>query len=463
MIAVLTLLFGAVVSYWHALSKVDEEMDAAIAVGARIAANAVDDVEESADPVRRLHLLVADFDGDRHLQAIWQDSSGRPIVMSKPAEADDPAPLWFQDLIRQPEREVKVELPIAFHGLGRFVLRTESRNEVGEVWADILKTLAILGVLCTLVLAAVYWLVGRALRPLDILAVSLGRVYNSPDIPRIPETGPTELIQVYRGFNGMADRLQTIEEKNRRLGEQLETVQEEERADLARDLHDEIGPFLFSVDVDAASIDRCLKEGNHDAVAERVNAIRESVGHMQRHVKELLVRLRSAALVDMGLLDAVDNLVNFWRARSPQVSFTVSAPDRSFGDEIDQTVFRIVQEALSNAMRHGRPSQVEVSIEEEPGFLLVSVTNNGRSLSQESPASTGSGFGIAGMRERVTALGGRLQIYDRTDDRGVVVSARIPLDKTSSDTNNAQIDPPQAASQDLPQTLTRGTLTHEQA
>ncbi|MBU1212619.1 MAG: histidine kinase, partial [Alphaproteobacteria bacterium] len=67
-VALITLLFGAAISYWHALSKVEAEMQAAIAVGARVAANAVDDAEESADPSRRLHLLVGDFNGDRHVR-----------------------------------------------------------------------------------------------------------------------------------------------------------------------------------------------------------------------------------------------------------------------------------------------------------------------------------------------------------------------------------------------------------
>ncbi len=125
MVALFTLLFGAAISYWHALSKVREEMDAAIAVGARIAANAVDDAEESIDPSRRLHLLVADFNGDRHLRATWQDSAGRTIAKSKPAAPRKVVPAWFQNLIRQPERTVRVDLPKVFDGLGSFVLETD--------------------------------------------------------------------------------------------------------------------------------------------------------------------------------------------------------------------------------------------------------------------------------------------------------------------------------------------------
>ncbi len=424
MVAVITLLFGAAINYWTALSKVREEMDAAIAVGARIAANAVDDAEESVDPSRRLHLLVADFDGDRHLRATWQDSVGRTIAKSTPATADKSVPKWFQDIIHQPERTVRVKLPTVFDGLGSFVLQTDSHNEIGEVWDQIFNTLTILGVLCGLVLGCVYWLLGRALQPLDQLAVSFNQIFNSTDAPRIPEKGPAELVQVYRGFNAMAERLSKMEAKNRRLTEQVATVQEEERADIARDLHDEIGPFLFSVDVDAASIARCVDEGKHADIPARVLTIRESIGHMQRHVKDLLGRLRSAALIDVGLVDAIDNLVNFWRNRYPAVSFEVSVPDRSYGEMFDQTIFRIVQESLSNAMRHGKPDEVEIEVVAKNDGVSITVQDDGCGLVSTNNAP---GFGISGMLERVAGFNGELEVQQRSDKTGVVVKAWLPL------------------------------------
>jgi two-component system, NarL family, sensor histidine kinase UhpB len=451
LVAAVALLFGASISYWHALSKVRAEMEAAIVVGARVAANAVDDAEESADPARRLHLLVADFNGDRHLRAKWLDSAGRVIVESKPAKPDRAAPDWFHGLIRQPEEEVRVALPQAFDGLGSFVLRTDSRNEIGEVWDEIWNTLLIVGVLCGLTLGSLYWLVGRALGPLDQLAKALDQVCESKTVPHIPETGPAEFVQVYRGFNAMAERLSRTEANNRRLTEQLETVQEEERADLARDLHDEIGPFLFSVDVDATAIARALESGKHAEIRQYVATIRESVGHMQRHVKDLLGRLRSAALVDVSLLDAVDNLVGFWQARYPDVDFEVSAPDHSLGDKLDQTIFRIVQESLSNALRHGRPDRVEIEINLASQGVSIEVRDDGCGFSGSGNVP---GYGIAGMRERVLALDGTLSVRDASDKSehsGVVVSAWLPIVSKSS-----------SCSSELNESQER-TMIHEQA
>ena len=427
LIVLLTTLFGAGISYWHALAKVEEEMQAAIVVGARVAQNAVDDVEEVGNRSRRLELLVADFHGDRHLRAVWVNGRGIVVGASNVAAPADDVPAWFVNLIRQPELRRRVALPPAFDGLGHFILETDSRNEIGEVWNDIWNTLTILFVFCAAVVASVYWMLGRALLPLDLLAKALAKVGSPGDVPKIPERGPIEFVRVYRGFNAMADRLAETEAQNRRLHDQLLTVQEEERADLARDLHDEIGPFLFSVDVDATSIEKMVEKKSFDKISERVRIIRESVGHMQAHVKDLLGRLRAADLLDAGLFDAVDNLVNFWMERRPNLKFDVAITGEPVTDEIGRTTYRIIQEAISNAVRHGSPDTVNVSVDAGNDGVRVEITDDGVGLGDNS---SGSGYGIAGMRERISSLGGSLEVKNRPDRSGVVVKAWLPKNST---------------------------------
>ncbi len=162
----------------------------------------------------------------------------------------------------------------------------------------------------------------------------------------------------------MVERLARSEAQNKRLQEQLTTVQDEERADLARDLHDEIGPLLFAADVDAVAIEQLVKAGEYGAITHRVGIIREAIGRMQRHVRDILGRLRSAMLLDVGLAHAIDNLVAFWRVHRANLNFKVDVPEESFGELIDGTIYRIVQESLSNAVRHGNPSLISIEVKE---------------------------------------------------------------------------------------------------
>lgn len=419
----LSLVAGGAFTYWHAVKKIETEMTAAIAVGGRIAHNAVDDVEEAVDPPRRLELLVADFHGDRHLRASLV-VGGKVIKASDLARPESPAPEWFYGLLAGPPNVLHVQLPPVFDGFGSVVLQTDAANEVAEVWGDVGLTLSVLTIFCMLVLTFVYWTLSSAIRPLQDLTSAFARVGERDYRERVSERGPLELVRLYQGFNQMVEQLQRTEQQNKRLQEQLVTVQDEERADLARNLHDEIGPLLFAADVDAVAISQLAQKGDHEQIPERVGIIRDAIGHMQRHVRDILGRLRPAVLLDVGLAHAIDNLVSFWRAHRPSLNFRLDLPDDSLGELLDGTVYRIVQESLSNAVRHGSPSNIEIAVEEHSdGSIGIRIADDGGGLKSNGRPG---GLGIIGMQERVAALGGNLEVKNRADGRGVVVSARIP-------------------------------------
>ncbi len=419
----LSLIAGGAFTYWHAVAKIETEMNAAIAVGSRIARNAVDDWEEATDPARRLALLVADFEGDRHLRATLVGPDGSEMLASQVAAAETPAPAWLVSLLAPPPKKVAVDLPEIFDRFGTVVLQTDPRNEVSEVWSDVWLTLSVLTIFCTLVLAFVYWTLASTIRPLRSLTAAFARVGDGNYRERLNERGPLEILRLSRSFNQMVERLSRSEGQNKRLQQQLTSVQDEERADLARDLHDEIGPLLFAADVDAVAIEQLAKSGEYDAIPHRVGIIRDAIGRMQRHVRDILGRLRSATLIDVGLAHAIDNLVGFWRSHRPKLLFSVDVPEESFGQLIDGTIYRVVQESISNSVRHGSPTAIGINVTSNAdGSIDVRVTDDGAGL---KAAGTG-GLGIVGMRERVSSLGGVLDVANRRDGQGVVVSAHLP-------------------------------------
>ncbi|MFN3868580.1 MAG: sensor histidine kinase [Hyphomicrobiaceae bacterium] len=418
-----TFLIGSVLIYAHATAKIETEMRAALEVGARIAGNAADDVEESRNASRRLALLVADFNGDRHLRAFVVGPDGRERLASVAAIPNEEAPAWFVGLVKGERRNVAVPLPAAFDGLGRLVLEADPRNEASEAWKDTLKTLTILAILTGIIAMSVGAILELALRPLDRMAEAFGNIGTSLTAIEGPERGAIEYMRVYGAFNTMVDRVRQAEATSRRLSNQLLSVQEEERADIARDLHDEIGPFLFAVDVEAAALQRIGDDHGLDGVSERVANIRESISHMQGHVRGILARLRPPALLDAGLAHAVERLVGSWRGRQPDIRFDVAIDVPPLDDEIEGAVYRIVQEALSNAVRHGRPSRITVCVGVRDGQLKLAVSDDGAGLADHAP----DGFGILGMEERARLHGGSLNVRPRVGAPGVSVEATIPL------------------------------------
>ena len=377
LVLLVSLLLGGVLTYGYARSKVRTEMQAAMAVGERMARNAIADAAHSADPDRELRQVVADFDGDRHLRASWLDGAGAPLATSKLAQAPEAVPDWLFRLLSGQANVVSLSLPSAFAEKGSIELRADPHNEIAEAWDDVGLMLAIFGIFCGLALSLNVLAVGYALRPLRRLSAAFTQVGGGDYGQRVAENGPLELSRLCRGFNRMLDRLCEMEASNLGLQEQLAAVQEEERADLARDLHDEVGPLLFAVGVDAAMIWRSAEEGRRGEILGRTDAIREATEHMQRHIRAMLGRLRPAVLIDVGLRQAVENLVTFWRARTPEIAFDIRLPEDDIDRPLDEAVYRIVQESLSNAIRHGRPRRIEIGVQRSEDEVVVSIGDDG--------------------------------------------------------------------------------------
>jgi two-component system sensor histidine kinase UhpB len=423
-VLVLTLSVGCILIYLDSIKKVDTEMEAALAVGVRTVQNATDDAEEAVNPLRQLQLLVADFDGNRHVQAFLMDNQGLPIAKSMLLIPAEPSPLWFNHLLACEPQIVHLDLPTAFARYGSILLSTDSHNEIDEVWNDLQVALGMLTFFCVLVLALVFFTLGRPLAILQKMTTAFRSIGYGDYSPRIEEKGAPELAEFAHCFNDMAMHLAATEQQKVKLQQQLAHVQEEERADLARDLHDEIGPLLFALNIDVATLQRHLEKLTPE-MANHIDGIMSAVAEIQVHVRSMQGKLRPAILLDLGLEQAVDNLVSFWRPRRPNVRITVDLRADSFGEKLNATIYRVFQEGLNNALRHGNPTQVALGAQfEDDNHITVTVDDNGEGLSAND---TRSGYGLIGMRERVESVGGSLTIKNRSDGPGVALVASFPL------------------------------------
>jgi two-component system sensor histidine kinase UhpB len=217
--------------------------------------------------------------------------------------------------------------------------------------------------------------------------------------------------------------------RNRALEEQILTLQDEERADIARDLHDEIGPHLFAANVDATMIASLIAGGKSDAALGQVRSIQAAIAHMQRLVRDILGRLRPTRLVELGLAAAVLDLIEFWRVRRPELAFETRLPadDPGLAEAAQEAAYRLVQESLSNAVRHGAPKTIAVLIEAADGAVRIEVRNDGAAAALAAP-----GFGLTGMAERVAAAGGSLDAGP-LEGGGWRVVASLPLGAETRD------------------------------
>ncbi|MEA1673069.1 histidine kinase [Nitrospirillum sp. BR 11163] len=433
LLLLVSLVTGGVAAWLRAERSVRTEMEAALSVGqhtvssalAHLAGRPAPQETSDEDITAMLTRLVGAFNGDRHLKVSLRQPGGGVVASSRLAMPDHPAPAWFVKSLDVPQLSAEVPLP-GFSGQGLWLrLETDPAGEVSEVWGELGDDAVMMLLFSALALPMVYWTLGRALRSVDRLSKAFAQVGMEIETARpVAEVGPPELRRLAVGFNRMIERLAAAEARNRRLHEQLQTIQEEERADLARDLHDEVGPYLFAINVDVTALLAAAERAGDPAMRDQARSAREAVAHVQQEVKAILARLRPPGLSDLGLGAALENLAAFWRARRPDVAITVTvAPGLHLGEAGDTAVYRVVQESLSNAIRHGRPRAVTVGVAPSADGVTVDIADDGDGLPADAPPHTG--YGLRGMAERVAALGGRLTVGNRPEG-GARVQALLP-------------------------------------
>ena len=422
LVLLFSLAVGSGLTYRHVLAKVRTEMQAALAVGVDTALNAIGDRAGASDPLRSLRAVVRDFDGDRHVHATLAAADGRLLTQSRLLKPDDAAPSWFYDLVGAAPPTRTLALPSALADIGTLTLAADPHNEVAEAWSDMRLTLVIMATFFAAVLALAYATIRAALAPLRDVREALLRIGAGDLSTRIAPGVAHELAPLRDGVNAMAERLAVTVEQNRALAEQIINLQEEERAELARDLHDEVAPFVFAVGADATMIKQYLARDAAAEIGPRADAINDAVRHMQRHLKGVLRRLAPGALLDLGLQGAIDDLIAFWAIRRPTLAFSLTVGGEPLDAPLDAIAFRIVQESVSNAIRHGAPSTIDIRVDVGDEVATIVVEDDGSGL----PAGGRSGFGLAGMRERVRSGGGTITVRNRTTGSGVLVEARLP-------------------------------------
>lgn len=428
-VLVISLALGGAVACLNASGSVRTEMRSALRVGRQTIDNAVRQLEGSHDPQRDLDDLVASFAANRHLRVAVTGGAVAAAGPTSDRTLFGEVPAWFVWLVGV--APVADRVPIAIEGrpYGAIVIETDPHNEILEVWNAVTESVLVLAMFCGLTILLIYLFIGRALKPLDRLAAAFQQIGGGDYQIRIGERLTPELRPLRDNFNRMAARLSEIAADNRRLNEQLLTLQQQERCDIARDLHDEVGPFLFAINVDVATMSRLAQEHRIAELPTHLQSVADAVRHVQREVRSMLGRLRPIGLAEFGLADAIGSMVEFWQRRHPEIAYRVSVSPtcENLGELADTTIYRVVQEALSNAVRHAKPARIAVSIDLVPDpdtgrdVTVVEVTDDGQGMREAS----GMGYGLLGMGERVRALGGELTFCNRPGG-GFAVTALLP-------------------------------------
>jgi len=216
------------------------------------------------------------------------------------------------------------------------------------------------------------------------------------------------------------------EHARQQLLQQLASAQEEERARISRELHDDIGQHLAALMLGLSALEPFLRATSGAAVLQKLQQLTETMG---REVHALAVQLRPSSLEDFGLLRALSTYLELWAARSGIKAelHATNFEGQRLPPAAELTIYRIVQEALTNVLKHAAATQVHVILSRTDGEAVAVIEDNGCGFDPDlSASSRRPGIGLLGMHERAAQLNGRVTV-ESTPGQGTTVFVRLPL------------------------------------
>ncbi len=275
-------------------------------------------------------------------------------------------------------------------------------------------------------------LILRSTRPVQPIVSVLGALSEGRLGARVRPQGFAEFRRIGGAVNALGERLERAEAERRALTRQLLVVEDAERRHLARDLHDEFGQILTATGALAGGIER-RAAASAPELAQDARTIRGHVTRMMDTLRGAFARLRPPELDDLGLAASLRQMVGGWTAaRGGRVQFlleTAGLDEAAISPDVALGLYRIVQEAITNAVRHGAPSRVRIVLAgggAVPFDLAIEDDGGGRIAA----APAGRGNGILGISERVEAMGGFLRVL--STPHGVRIEVQVPAARSAA-------------------------------
>lgn len=351
-------------------------------------------------------------------------------------------PIWFENIYRwsfQPGQEVA--RPVAQNGKvhGMVTVSSSIEMELTRAWHDV-KTLMGLSVLTVVSLCLLlYFAVDWALRPARLIVIVIEDMANGHLSSRVPSFNITEWQRTAHAINHLAANFEKTLSDRKQLAFKLVNAQEEERRYLTRELHDEFGQSLAGLAAVASSITLTAANECPNLVPEGQNIGRITT-HMMAILRDMLIRLRPPDFDELGLTQSLQGMVTGWNALSEgktTCTLDIIGNFDHLPDPIPVSIFRIVQECLTNVSKHSEAKNVMVKLKKSfsmeagstrrsEGCIALSIEDDG--VAKDIKISSSPGIGLLGIRERVTVLGGKLTLQVNQSG-GLIVQVRIPLQK----------------------------------
>ena len=297
-------------------------------------------------------------------------------------------------------------------------------SEIDERFKDTVRIWITLFIYSGATLLVAWWSADRALRPVRALEDGLHQLARGEDHPALPTFALHEFRRVAGAIEHLALALKEARAAQHALARQLISVQEDERRALARELHDEVGQTLTALNATAAHLARNAERLDPHAVAECASDLRRDIRTCGEQLRAMLKSLRPHGLDASGLAQTLRELVDTWCGRDTGIEFTAELPSPfpAIDDAAALTIYRVVQEGLTNVVRHSGARHCTLRMTVIGSQIQLEIEDDGKGMPHTSLVQ---GSGLLGMKERLDMAGGQLELLPPSGG-GLHLIARLP-------------------------------------
>jgi two-component system, NarL family, sensor histidine kinase UhpB len=356
------------------------------------------------------------------------DHAGNQLYISPDSSfmKDVVPPVWFVKLVSPAVETVQRRIRY-----GTLVVSSSPEGSVREAWSGF-RQLIVIGVSFFVILnLMVYALLSHALRPVRSILKAINHVEQGDLTVRLPHFKLPEFDKIGHSLNRMAESLDAERqlEENRQLTQLIQKHIEDERRSLARELHDELGQYVTAIKTFAVAIANKSKDKAPEIEAS-AQTIVAAANHIYDGMHNIIRQLRPSAMDNMGLAETLQDMISSYQVQHPDLKMTlnVSGQFDQLGENININVYRIVQEAINNAVKHADASHIGVNLEAiAEGGLRLSIQDDGNGMDMSNVDQTNH-FGLLGMRERIQGLHGQFELVSNTweGEQGTTIQITIP-------------------------------------
>ena len=336
-------------------------------------------------------------------------------------------PPWFVALLNIPAIGGRYPVLIGKERVGDIVFSPDLSADVLEKWIGFLAIVLSGSTLMALAAASAYFTTGSAIRPLGQLQAGLTRMRSGDYDTTIEPAGPPEIRKSCEEANQLAHTLKRLSQDNRHLLRRIVSVQDGERRELARELHDELGPLLFAIRANATALSEAA-DGGEPKAGSPAHGILQATEAVQQVNRRILEGLSPLYVQELGLEESIRTLLRNARTQSPGIQLAAHIDPRlnRIDGVLSQTTYRVIQEGVTNVLRHARATQMDVSATMAGDEVAIEISDDGIGVAPQK----GFGRGLTGMNERVRALNGSFELL-REQGR-TLVRCRLPLEQDAA-------------------------------